>query len=82
MSTDKKPRKGTIAHYRERVAELANENAALKSAAYDATVTPCAGRRSSATGSARPKSSAAASPPSGQSRPNASATGRRHAPTA
>jgi chromosome segregation ATPase len=38
MSTDKKPRKGTIAHYRERVAELANENAALKSAAYDATV--------------------------------------------
>ena len=38
MSTDKKPRKGTIAHYRARVAELANENAALKSAAYDATV--------------------------------------------
>jgi chromosome segregation ATPase len=38
MTTDKKPRKGTIAHYRERVAELANENAALKSAAYDATV--------------------------------------------
>jgi chromosome segregation ATPase len=38
MSTDKKPRKGTIAHYRGRVAELANENAALKSAAYDATV--------------------------------------------
>jgi hypothetical protein len=38
MTTDKKPRKGTIAHYRARVAELANENAALKSAAYDATV--------------------------------------------
>jgi chromosome segregation ATPase len=38
MTTNKKPRHGTLAHYRERVAELANENAALKSAAYDATV--------------------------------------------
>ena len=36
MTTDKKPRKGTIAHYRERVASLTNENAAFKAGVEDA----------------------------------------------
>jgi len=36
MTTDKKPRKGTIAHYRERVASLTNENAAFKAGLEDA----------------------------------------------
>jgi chromosome segregation ATPase len=36
MTTEKTPRKGTLAHYRARVAELANENAAFKAGVEDA----------------------------------------------